>query len=203
MSLDFRVRLATGRDVPQLAALESRYYIDNLDPGDRANGFMSVLHPLEWFADMVAIGGIHVAVDEDEDVVGFMVVAPPPDRAETGLPEVVRKLLDLCATLEINGTPIAAQRFALRGPVCIAQEARGRGVYSAFNRAANDTYRDRYDVGVLFVSAGNPRSLHTTTAKLGAQPLAVFEAGGRTFHLLAFEFTTGAPFAAGDPSLPR
>lgn len=45
-------------------------------------------------------------------------------------------MLDLCATLEMNGTPIAAQRFALRGPVCIAEEARGRGVYSALNRAA-------------------------------------------------------------------
>lgn len=64
MTADFRVRLATQRDVPQLAALESRYYIGNLDPTDRENGFMSVLHPRQWFADMAKAGGIHVAVDE-------------------------------------------------------------------------------------------------------------------------------------------
>ena len=41
---------------------------------------------------------------------------------------------------------------------------------------------------MLFVSAENPRSLHTTTTKLGATPLADFQADGHNYHFLAFPF---------------
>lgn len=36
--------------------------------------------------------------------------------------------------------------------------------------------------------ADNPRSLHTTTTKLGAEPLAEFEVAGRRYHFLAYAF---------------
>ena len=185
---DVRIRVATQRDVPKLTGLEARYYIDNLDPAERANGFISILHPPHWWARAIDSGGVQVAVTEDDDVAGFMVVTPPPDPAERGLPAVIKGMLDLTETLQINGTPIAAQRFCIHGPVCIAEEVRGRGVYSALHAAALEAYRDRFDLGVLFVAADNPRSLHTTTTKLGAQSLAVFEADGRQYHFLVFAF---------------
>jgi hypothetical protein len=64
-------------------------------------------------------------------------------------------------------------------------------VYSEFNSVTRRAYRDRFDLGVLFVAAGNPRSLHTTTTKLGAHPLAEFEAEGRHYYFLAYEFGDG------------
>lgn len=182
------IRLATQRDIPKLTALEGRYYIDNLDPAERANGFMSSLHPAQWWARAIEAGGVHVAVTDNDDVAGFMVVIPPPDPAEAGLPAVIKGMLELTETLEMNGAPIAAQRYCIHGPSCIAEEVRGRGVYSALHAATLEAYRDRFDLGVLFVAADNPRSLHTTTTKLGAQSLAVFEADGRPFHFLAFTF---------------
>ncbi|MCW1958193.1 MAG: hypothetical protein KIH64_006540 [Mycobacterium sp.] len=186
-----RIRPATGDDIPGLTALESRYYIDNLDPAERRNGFISVLHPPQWWSRVIEGGGVHIAVTEEDDVAGFMVVIPPPDPAEPGLPEPLKRLLDLTETIEVNGTPIARRRFAVHGPVCIAEELRGNGVYSALHAATLQAYRDRFDVAVLFVAADNPRSLHTTTTKLGAQSLAVFDANGRQFHFLAFEFGEG------------
>ena len=182
------IRLATRKDVPGLAALESRYYIGNLDPDEQAEGFISVLHPPHWFTQAVDVGGVHVAVTEDDEVAGFIAVTAPPDPAQTGLPAIVRAMLDLAQTLEWRGKPIALQRFAFRGPVCIDAEIRGRGVYSAFNAVTAKAYHDRFDLGVLFVAADNPRSVHTTTTKLGAQSLAVFEADGRRYHFLAFAF---------------
>lgn len=183
-----RIRLATTDDVPGLAALEARYFIDNLDPAERENGFISVLHPLSWWARVAEGGGVHVAISENDEVAGFMVVIPPPDPSETGPPAPLKGMLDLTESVEMNGLPIARQRFAVHGPVCIAEELRGQGVYSAFHAATLQAYRDRFDLAVLFVAADNPRSLHTTTTKLGAQSLAVFEADGRPFHFLAFEF---------------
>jgi hypothetical protein len=186
--MTLNIRLATAGDVPGIAALEARHYVGNLDPAEQADGFISVLHSPKWFAGAVDAGGLHVAVTADDGVVGFIAVTAPPDPSTAGLPEIVRAMLDLAETLEMNGRPIARQRFALRGPVCIDKAARGRGAYSAFNSVTRQAYRDRFDVGVLFVAAGNPRSLHTTTAKLGAIPLAEFEVDRRRFHFLAYEF---------------
>ena len=90
--------------------------------------------------------------------------------------------------LQFRGTPIARRRWALRGPVLIDRAARGRGVYTAFNELTRAAYRGRYDVGVLFVAADNPRSLHTTTTKLRAEALAEFEVDGRRYHFLAYSF---------------
>jgi hypothetical protein len=185
---DVRIRPATHDDVAGLATLESRYYIGNLDAAEYADGFISILHPPHWFARAVDAGGVHVAVTGDDEVAGFIVVTAPPDPTETGLPAIVRAMLDLAQTLEWNGKPIALQRFAFRGPVCIGPEMRGRGVYSAFNAVTAKAYRDRFDLGVLFVAADNPRSVHTTTSKLGAQSLAVFEADGRPYHFMAFDW---------------
>ena len=186
------VRLATASDVAGIAALEARHYVGNLDPAEQSDGFISVLHSPAWFASAVDSGGVHVAVTEGGAVVGFIVITAAPDPSTAGLPAVVQKMIDLAETLDFKGKPIAQQRFALRGPVCIDKAARGHGVYSTFNSVTRQAYHDRFDVGVLFVAAGNPRSLHTTTTKLGAIPLAEFDADGRRFHLLAYEFGPGA-----------
>lgn len=182
------IRLATRDDLEGLTALEARYFIGNLDPAEHSEGFISVLHSPEWFARAIDDGGVHVAVTPRQEVVGFIVVTAAPDRATTGLPPVVRAMVDLSKTLKFGGAPIASRRYALRGPVCISTAARGQGIYSEFNAVTAAAYRDRFDIGVLFVSADNPRSLHTTTTKLAARPLAEFEADGGRFHFLAFEF---------------
>ena len=92
---------------------------------------------------------MHVAVNGDDDVVGFIVITAPPDPADADLPAIVRTMLDLAETLEMNGKPIARQRFALRGPVCIDKSARGHRVYSTFNAVTRRAYRDRFDIGIL------------------------------------------------------
>lgn len=188
MTSAVRIRLAQQGDVSGLMALESRYYVGNLDPAERGDGFMSVLHPEHWWDRVIEGAGVHVAVTADDVVAGFMVVLPPPDPTEPGLPAVTKALLDLAETVEVNGKPIAQQRYALHGPSCIAEEMRGQGVYSSLHAVSRDFYRDRFDVGVLFVAADNPRSLHTTSTRLGARALAEFDADGRRFHFLAFEF---------------
>jgi hypothetical protein len=191
------IRLAQQSDVSGLMALESRYYVGNLDQSRRADGFISVLHSRDWFERTINDGGLHVAVIEST-VAGFIAVTDPPPRTTPDLPPLMTAMLDLAETIEFNGAPIAAQRYALRGPVLIGEQARGRGIYSAFNTVTAQAYRDRYDIGVLFVSTDNPRSLHTTTVKLGATPLAVFEADGATYHFLAFPFSPGTHEHTGE-----
>jgi hypothetical protein len=184
---DITVRLATAGDVGGIVDLESRYFVGNLDASARAKGFISVLHSPAWFAAAVDAGGMHVAATADGEIAGFIAVTDPPVRNTADLPPIVRAMLDLADTVEVNGKPIAAQRWALRGPVCIDEAFRGCGIYASFNAITGEFYRDRYDIGVVFVAADNPRSLHTTTTKLGARSLAEFEVDSARYHFLAFE----------------
>ena len=191
MVTQVRIRPASRLDVPALVALvalEERYFIGNLSESERAGGFISVRHSPDWFARAVDERGVHVALTADDRVGGFIAVLAPPSFADPDLAPITRAVIELAQTVEMNGRSIAAQRYALRGPVCIGAELRGQGVYSAFNAVTREAYRDQFDVGVLFVAADNERSLHTATDKLGAQSLATFEVDARLFHFLAFNF---------------
>lgn len=183
------IRLATRDDVPALMAMEARNYVGNLDPSQRSEGFISILHPQRWFTSAVDTGGVHVAVDDDGSVAGFIAVTAPPTGSDVAnASPIVQAMLGLTATLSYLGTPIAQQRFALRGPVLIDRGARGRGLYSAFNEVTRDAYSDRFAIGVLFVAADNPRSVHTTITKLGAESLAIFDVDSKPYHFMAFTF---------------
>lgn len=182
------IRLATLADVPAVMALEERNYIGNLSASELRDGFISILHPREWFNEALESGGLHVASQADGTVTGFMAVTSPPADVQTASSPIIRAMLELAETLEVNGKPIAQQRYAFRGPVLIDRAARGAGLYSDFNAIMHDSYSERFDVGVLFVAAENERSVHTTTTKLGAQSLATFEANGKRYHFMAFTF---------------
>ncbi len=172
-----------------MMALEERHYVGNLDASELSAGFISILHPQEWFDWAVDSAGVHVAVDQTTGAVtGFIAVTAPPTGSHVGSSPIIRAMLDLASTLEFDGRPIAQQRFAFRGPVLIDRAARGHGLYSQFNAVAREEYGKRFDLCVLFVAADNPRSVHTTTTKLGAEPLATFEVDARQYHFLAFRF---------------
>lgn len=181
-----KIRLATPQDVPELMALEALYYVGNVEPSERDDGFISVLHSEAWWDSVVHFGGVHVA-DYTGTIAGFIAIWDPGS-APVGTSPIAQAMLGLTATLDFNDRPIAEQRFALRGPVLIDRSARGQGIYAAFNEVTRRAYADRFDLGILFVAADNPRSLHTTTTKLGATPLATFEVQAKEYHFLAYPF---------------
>lgn len=184
------IRLATWSDIPALMELESRYYVGALTPAERADGFVSTRHGSQWFSRAVEAAGVHVAVSDDGEVQGFMAVTAPSEGRQVSTSPIIQAMSELAVDLRFNGTPIAQQRYAFRGPVLIDRMARGRGLYSAFNDVMREAYRERFDVGVLFVAVDNHRSVHTTTTKLGATSLAVFDVAGRAYHFMAFTFSS-------------
>lgn len=170
-----------------MMALEERYYVGNLDVSQRAEGFISILHPQDWFALAVDSAGVHVAVADDGVIQGFIAVTAPPPGADASSP-ILRAMMGLAARLTFGGMPIAEQRFAFRGPVLIDRSARGLGLYTLFNEITREAYRERFDLGVLFVAADNPRSVHTTTTKLGAESLATFQVDAKRYHFMVYRF---------------
>jgi hypothetical protein len=75
----------------------------------------------------------------------------------------------------------AAERFFAYGPVCIANEARGRGLLAALWTAAEKFYCDKR--AILFVNQKNERSL-AAHERLGMIRLKPFQASGQDFFAL-------------------
>lgn len=67
-----------------MMALEARHYVGNLDASERAEGFISILHPQEWFNRAVDSAGVHIAATDDGAVEGFIAVTAPPARSDVG-----------------------------------------------------------------------------------------------------------------------
>jgi len=180
------IRPGTLSDVAGVRSLESRYFVGNLTAEQQQSGFVSVIQPEGWFERVAADGGLHVAIDGQFGVVGFIVVAPPPHAQQPSVSPIADRMVELADTLEYADRPVSSYRYALRGPVCIDERFRGLGLYDRFNAATKLAYSSTYEIAMLFVSARNPRSLRTTTTKLMATPLATFEVGDNTYHFLVY-----------------
>lgn len=187
------MRLGTVDDVPGVRSLESRYFIGNLPPDHRADGFLSIRQPEGSFERVAEAGGLHVAVDESGAVVGFIVIAPPLLVCQGSQPAIVERMVALADAIEYRGRRISSYHLALRGPVCIDERFRGHGIYGRFNAVTQAAYCDTYEIGVLFVSARNSRSLRTTTSKLNATVVDTFEVGGESYHFLVYELGRSIP----------
>lgn len=181
------VRLGNLSDVPGVRSLESRYFFGNLREDQRQNGFVSIIQPTGWFEQVASEGGLQVAIDAQLGIVGFIVIAPPPPAGQPYASPIVERMMELTESVEYCGRPVGSYKLALRGPVCIDERFRGAGLYGQFNAATKITYSSRYDIGMLFVSARNPRSLRTTTTKLKATPLATFDVGSESYHFLVYD----------------
>jgi hypothetical protein len=68
------------------------------------------------------------------------------------------------------------------GPVCVASEARGRGVLEAMYAKIQTKFADRE--AILFIREDNPRSLHAHL-RLGMRVVARFELEGEVFLVLS------------------
>lgn len=120
------IRPATRRDIPEIMALEARYYVGNLASTEHSGGFISILHPETWFRSVVDDGGLHVAVNEQGSVCGFFAVASPPDQSHPDISPIMKSMLELAAEVKFADQVIAQQSYAFRGPVLIDRAARGR-----------------------------------------------------------------------------
>lgn len=190
---EISVRLGTVDDVAGVRSLESRYFIGNLAPEQRADGFLSIIQPEGSFERIAAAGGLHVAVDDAGQVVGFIVIAPPPKAGQRTPSPIVERMVALSDTREYRGRRISSYRYAFRGPVCIDERFRGHGLYGRFNAVTKAAYRAEYEIGILFVSARNPRSLRTTTTKLNAAVVDTFQVGDESYHYLVYELGVPPP----------
>jgi GNAT superfamily N-acetyltransferase len=151
-----------------------------------SEGFVTVRHDVEVLRRMSQVAPGIVAVAE-ERVVGYALVMPRTFAADV---PILAPLFAMLETLSWKDGPLATNpRWFVMGQICVAEDYRGRGVFTGLYQAMASRYHDGYDFTVTEVAARNTRSLRAH-ARVGFETLHVYpdETTGEQWHVIALDF---------------
>ena len=176
-------RKANSSDFPGILELQKRNLLQNIDPRDRQEGFLSI----EYSADQLTLlnrePGIFVAL-EDDHLAGYLITQTMDFAVQSRL---ITIMVNRFPDIQYRGRPLSSFRTFIYGPVCIDKKSRGQGILYGLYGIMHRTLKGQYNAGVAFVSGENPRSLHSHRDKLGMKVVDEFEANRQRYHTLVFD----------------
>ena len=154
----------------------------NLSESEREDGFLSV----DLAADQVIRfnESIPIIVGElEKSLVGFLMGSTLSESPQI---PILARMFDCYNSVRFDGRFLSDYRSYVYGPVCVDRAYRGQGVLEKLFSECRTQLADRFEVGVLFISAENQRSIAAHRRKLGMELVGAFEFNQQTFHVLAF-----------------
>jgi hypothetical protein len=173
---------AEKSDYGGILDLQSRCFIGNLPVEARADGFVSAEFSLDQIHAMASELGI-VVVRDAGSVVGYMCASRIDLQPR---PPILDAMFACLEKKVFRGKILTEEPTFAYGPVCIDQEYRGTGLLRRMFSTLKTELTGRFEFGVAFVAADNPRSLKAHVDGLGMTDVGTFEHGGNQYHALAF-----------------
>ena len=99
---------------------------------------------------------------------------------------ILVKMIECYDSVLFDGRFLNQYRSYVYGPVCVDRAVRGQGVFESLFHECLAQLTGRFEVGVLFISAENQRSIEAHRRKLGMRWVGEFEFEAKVFHVLAF-----------------
>ena len=181
-TLQFRV--AMQNDMQGALELLQSQHRDNLSDSEKQDGFISVRFTMETLNEMTDNGITVVAVADD--ITAGVLSAQSCDYNLRSIP-LAAKLIEACHGLTFQNEDIELDRAIICGPVCVAKDFRGQGIFEKMYDVFKVEARDSYDLGLTLIARTNPRSLRAHE-KIGYKNLISFDFDSRTYDALAMWF---------------
>ena len=169
-------------DLSEILRIQDANLLANLSPEKRADGFLSVAFPAAQFAAMHREIPIVVA-DLGSGLGGYLCGSSLASSRR--VPLLATMIANFDQTI-FNDRPLDAYRSFVYGPVCIDRSHRATGLLEGLFNEQMRHLKGRFDVGTLFISSDNPRSLRAHTRHLGMETVGRFTFAAKAYHLLAF-----------------
>lgn len=183
MNSNFSIELATPADFAEMLALHALNHAKSVAPDARADGFLTLdiaRSDLELLHQMRLIWA---ARDEQSGALAGYVLAAPWE-FYTRWP-MFRTQTDRFP-LALNGAQLTVENSFQYGPICVAQEFRGRGLVADLLEAVKARYRAQFRFGATFINVANARSM-AAHRKLGFVTVDRWQTNGNDYETLAFE----------------
>ncbi|MBN1242807.1 MAG: hypothetical protein JXA15_08890 [Spirochaetales bacterium] len=169
-------------DLPGVLRLQELNLVTNLGEEERKDGFVTTPFTIDQLRALVAAGGLFVAA-RDGAVAGYAMAAGWEYWAGRPMFDLMIRRFE---GRSCSGVRIDRVNSYQYGPICVARDERGKGVFLPLFEAARAGMVERFAVGTTFINKANPRSFRAHTAKARLEPIDEFEFGGQSFWGLAF-----------------
>jgi len=197
-------RRAVEADFEKIFALEDENLVSKLSLAEqKQDGFLSGSFSVEQLANFNADSELGIIIcaeadpeadaetdaeirldtdaEKNDKLMGFLVTSRPEANPKASLPGA---MVARFPNIRFEGHSLDSFKALIGGPVCVAKEYRGKGVFEELYRALPAIVDHSYELAVVLVSTNNPRSIHAHE-KVGMETIDKFEFGGRDFLTLA------------------
>lgn len=176
------VRLAQPSDVSEVKQLLERYHTKNLASEQRANGFVTTDMTEQQLSELSsAESGVLIAIDSSSDkVIGLLLggswefLSPWP---------MFKYMASILNEYSYQGKKLNAASSYQYGPICVAEEYRGRGVGELLLEYQRKVFAPRYPVIVTFINVLNPRS-YAFHIRNQFEDVGFFNFNGNKYHMM-------------------
>lgn len=178
-----KYRQCISEDIPEILRIQKTNVLSNLSKEDLGDGFLSIEFSPQQLEEINGEIPIIVA-DTGSQLGGYICGISLRLSDQFGL---LAHIINRFEETYFRDRTLDQYRAFFYGPVCIEKHLRGGGVLEGLYGEFLRQLAGRFDVGVLFISEDNARSLHAHINKLGMEKISDIEFNGASLSLLAFD----------------
>lgn len=174
--------LATHDHIDGILKLQAKNLVTNLKDDEKDDGFVTTPFTVEQIENLIKLDGVFLALDNNE-VVSYVMCASWQYWVAWPMFEYMASFLE---TLEFEGTKLTMNNSYQYGPICVAKEYRGSGVFENVFEFARKQMNEKYPILVTFINKINIRSYEAHVRKLGLEVITEFEFNNNNFYELVY-----------------
>lgn len=165
-------------ELAQILELQKTNLAEHISGEEKGSeGFVTVVHTMDLLTRMNRECA-HVIARDGKKVVGYTLCMHPMFGDEI---EVLKPMF-----AEISSSPAKSRNFMVMGQVCIDKDYRKKGIFRNLYSTMLQVIRPEFDCIITEVDASNVRSLNAHYA-IGFRELSIYQADGRTWHVIILE----------------
>ncbi len=157
-------RIATQNDIPGILSLQERYLFRNLSETERKKGFVTTPFTIPQMEEILQQDGLFVAENKANEIIAYAFAGSWNYFSQW---EIFNFMVDRFPQLSFHGKEITTTNSFQYGPVCIAEEYRGKGLLNQLFEEMRITLLKRYPISITFINKVNVISEKAHTKKLG------------------------------------
>ena len=180
------IRQGRQEDIAGVLELQSKYLYANLTEEQRKKGFVTTPFTIGQIIDIIAEGGLFLALDQEE-VVAYIYAGSWTYFQQW---PIFSYMIARLPQLNFNDKIITVDNSFQYGPICIAEAYRGQGLINKLFEAMRIVFSLKYPISMTFINKVNVISERAHTQKLGWEIIDNFEFNNNHYLGLAFDMTT-------------
>jgi hypothetical protein len=185
MSLPFIIKFAEStQELEQILVLQNKNLVEHVTiPNRQTNGFVTVKHDLALLKQMCEAAQ-QIIAKENNEVIAYALAMP---KEFSVLVPVLQPMFSMFEKLSFGHRPLNKISYYVMGQICIAEHARGKGIFEQLYLKHKETYANKFDLCLTEVSSSNPRSMKAHE-KVGFRTIHNFDDQTDNWNILAWDW---------------